>query len=348
MGRSLVDPESPHGLFAARKQSDWSSVTYFGDSTYWYGWMDFGDVPVPAKGPIGLDSDWLLIMLLGAVRTGDVSYLRFAAEMGRHRVDVDQFWSDRDPPYCNGLQRGDLNFPAFHCYRLSSPPGVRSNHLAGTVLYYLLTGERKALECATRNAEGLKAAWAEIDKTKPWAGPQGDMSANGWAIHGYCAMYALTGEKEWLDQALGLFRGNVTAKWKGLGPHLHERQQIRSQDYTKDDIKYCYALYAFCLLQHYTGEEKLLEMLKAGSDQEFPPNFFDAPLFLADMDAYVALKTGKAEYAGKATEHWLQASPEGKCPPVWLPNNAVWAERVGMHLRAGHLLEYYFWKKGRK
>ena len=348
MTRTVADPRSKTGFLQARKQSEWSAVTYFGDSTYWYGWMDFGDISVPGRGPVSLSGDWLWIALLGALRTGDVNFMRLAAQMARHRIDVDQFWSDRDPPEVRGLQRGSLNFPAFHCYRLYRPPDVRTNHLAGVALYYMLTGEPKALECCRRNAEGLKVAWTYVARTKPWAGPQGDMAANASGIHAYCAMYGLTGDRKWLQEALGLFRTNVCAKWKALGPHLHERRQIRSQDYTRDDIKYCSALASFCLLHHLTGDRQLLKLLRAGCDKDFPENFFDAPLFLADLHAYVALRTNKADYAEDAVEHWIQAFPESKCPPVFLPGNSQWSRSSARTLRAGHLLQYYFWKRPEK
>jgi len=348
MTRSTVDPASPHGLAAARRHSPWSSVGYWGDSCYWYGWMDFGDISVPGRGPVGLHYDWLWVMLLNAMRTGDPSFMREAVDMARHRVDVDQLWSDRDPPDVCRLQRGDANFPAFHCNRLYFPPSVRTNFLAGVALYHMLTGELKALECCRRNAEGLKTSWAHIAKHPPWAGPQGDMAANAWAMHAYIAMHDLTGDKHWLDEALKLFKTNVSAKWKSLGPHLHSRQQIRSQSYTRDDIRYCYAVHVFCLLHHRTGNKKLFELLKAGCDKDFPENFFDAPLFLADLHAYVGLKTGKTGYLDDAVEHWIEGFPESKCPPVFLPNNSQWSRRRAMQLRAGHLLQYCFWKRNNK
>jgi hypothetical protein len=161
-------------------------------------------------------------------------------------------------------------------------------------------------------------------------------------------MYALTAERKWLDLALGLFRAHVLPKWKHQGSHLHDVRQIYQQEYAKDDIRYCHSIMPFCLLHRFTGDALLLEMLRAGSEREFPQNYFDAPLFLADLDAYAALCTGKAEYAARGVEHWLQASPEGKCPPVWLPDSSTWAMRSPMHLRAGHLLAYYCWLKSRK
>ncbi len=344
MTRSAADPKGKTSLFEARKQSEWSAVTYFGDSTYWFGWMDFGDIVVPGRGPTSLSGDWLSHMLLGAMRTGDPAFLRLATEMVRHRIDVDQLWSDFDPPDMRGLQRGGTNFPALHCYRLSRPPDVRDNQLAGVALYYMLTGEPKALQCARRNAEGLKAGWKHVAATKPWAGPQGDMAANARAMQSYFAMHALTGEKAWLDEALGLFGTNVRAKWTAHGPHLHDRRQVRSQDYTRDDVKYCYSIQAFCELHHRTGDKKLFELLRAGCDAEFPENYFDAPLFLAGLNAYVALKTGKRASLEDAREHWITAFPESKCPPVYQPGNSQWSRRKAMILRAGHLLQYAHWK----
>jgi uncharacterized protein YyaL (SSP411 family) len=283
-------------------------------------------------------------MLTAAMRTGDVNFLRFATDMARHRIDVDQLWSDRDPPEIRGLQRGAPNFPAFHCYRLSRPPEVRTNQLAGVVLYYMLTGEPKALECARRNAAGLQAAWKYVAEKKPWAGPQEDMAANARAMQGYCAMYALTAKTSWLDEALGLFRTNVRAKWKALGPFLHDREQIRSQSYTRDDIRYCYAVDAFCQLHRLTGDAEVLKLLQAGCDAEFPENYFDAPLFLADLEAYVAGTTGKADYADAAVDHWIQAFPESSTPPVYIPRHSQWSHNASTYLHAGRLLEYYFWK----
>ncbi|KKL19661.1 hypothetical protein LCGC14_2463230, partial [marine sediment metagenome] len=90
MARSVADPQGKTGLYEARKHSQWSAVTYFGDSTYWYGWMDFGDISIPGHGPTSLGGDWLWLMLLSAMRTGDAGFVRLAGDMARHRIDVDQ------------------------------------------------------------------------------------------------------------------------------------------------------------------------------------------------------------------------------------------------------------------
>jgi hypothetical protein len=346
MTRSAADPQSPTGLRMARRHSSESRVGYFTDSLYWYGWMDFGDIAVPGRGPVCLHYDWPWILLINALRTGDPDSMSLATEMVRHRADVDQLWSDRDPPQCRGLQRGEFNFPSFHCYRLYRPPTVTSNWLAGVVLYYMLTGEPKALECCRRNAESLKTAWRWVARTKPWAGPQTDMAANGRSIFAFCAMYDLTADRKWLDEALTLFNTNVIAKWKAHGPFLHDpKRQIRSQSYIKDDQRYCYSIQAFCELHHRTANETVMKLLVEGCQKEFPESFYDAPLFLSGLFAYVGRKTGNREYLQRAAELFAAGFPESRNPPVHLPDNSTWSRQSALMLRSGHLPQYGHWRR---
>ena len=95
-----------------------------------------------------------------------------AVDMIPHRVDVDLPGSDGGLPGGRGRRRAGLNFPAFQCYRLSGPPSVEHNHLAGIGQYDLLAGDAGALERCRRNAEGFKAGWKHIAEIPPRAGPQ--------------------------------------------------------------------------------------------------------------------------------------------------------------------------------
>ncbi|MCX7590302.1 MAG: hypothetical protein N2255_01605 [Kiritimatiellae bacterium] len=346
MAASVADPSHPAGLYAAQKTSWFADVGYMQDSGYWFGWMDYGDIPVPGRGPVGLHYDWPWILLVNLLRTGNPNFFYLAVPMARHRIDVDQLWSDRDPPDCAGLQRGDYNWPNFHCMRLYRKPQVTSNFLRGLVLYYMLTGEPKALECCLRNGEGLRAAWDWIARNKPYGGPQGDMAANAWSIESYLALGTLTTDKKWFDSALELFNTNVVPKWKGYGPFLHDpRRQIQSQDYIQEDMKYCYAIAAFCTLHHFTGDETVFRLLREGCENQFPESFFDAPMFLSDLYGYVGLKTGNASHLSNAAAVFAQGFPESKCPPVFLPENSVWSRTSAMMLRTGHILQYAWWKK---
>ncbi len=347
MTRSASDPQGASSIWRCRR--DASKPGYQWAYGYAYGWMDFGDLPVPGSGTVSLHYDWPYVMMVNLLRTGDLNCLRLATEMVRHRVEVDQQWSDRARPEYRGFQRVGFTYAHFHCERFnySAQPSVRSTWLVGPILYYMLTGDAKTLECIRRAVTFLPKEWERIFASDDYYMRRipGDMQTVARSIFAYCAMYDLTGEKQWLDRATRMFHRCVLAKAKNLGPHLHDRNQIRSQGYTRDDVKYCYSIQAFCELHHHTDDPKVLALLRAGCDTEFPENFFDAPLFLADLNAYVALKTGKSDYLDRAVQHWIAAFPESKSPPVYLPANSQWSRRAAMILRTGHLLQYAHWKR---
>lgn len=345
MTRSLADPENPAGLVKARQSSEAFNVGYSQDFSLWHGWMDFGDLSVPGHGQVSLHYDWLWVVTTGAMRTGDAGLLRLGCEMARHRIDIDQAWSDRDLPELGGLQHPDWNCPSYHCGSLRSVPGVGANWLAGLVGYYMLTGEPKALECCLRNAEGVRAGWRWVAKRRPYNGPQTDMADNAWSMSAYCAMHKLTGERKWLTDAVDLFNRHVAPKREELGPFLHDaRHQIRQQDYIQEDMKYCYLLGALCELHHLTGDEKIFKLLQEGCEKVFPDTFFEAPVYLSDMYAYVGLKSAKAEYLKKAADLFAQGFSESKCPPVYLADSTTWSRAAVMTLRTGHVMQYATWK----
>ena len=344
MTRSVADPASPAGLFKARQAAVPSDIGYLGDTNFSYGWLDFGDLSIPGRGFVSLHNDWTWIALVNAIRLGEPEFMRLGTEMARHHVDIDQFWSDRDLPRMTALQRGGYNWTTFHCYRLSSPPSVQNNTIAGVVLYYMLTGEPKALECCMRNGKGLKTAWATVLEKKPYAGPQGDMAANASTMESYMALFDLTADKAWLDEAVMLFTEDVIPTWKAMGPFLHSANQIQSQDYMKTDQKYCFSIRALCMLHHATGNEKLLKLLVEATQKDFPDTFFQAPLYLADLYAYVGLTTSSKELLDKGAELMAQGFPESKCPPVYLPDNSTWSQDAAMMLKAVHILQYASWK----
>jgi hypothetical protein len=347
MTRSVADPKHPSSIWHARTQRKVTTRNW--SMGFWHGWMDFGDLAIPGSGSVSLHYDWPWICMANAMRTGDLRFLRLATEMTRHQIDVDQQWSDREQAEYRGFQRVGYTYAHFHCGRFTrSQPNVITNWLAGVVQYYLLTGDPKTYECIQRNAAAIVPAWEQILRSRDYyvRRLRGHMQGVARTMFGFCAMHALTGERKWLDFSLKLFNECVVPKRQALGPHLHDRKQIRSQGYTRDDMRYCYSIQAFCLLHHLTGDKKLLELLKAGCDTPFPENYFDAPLFLADLNAYVAMVTGDDDYMDEAVEHWISSFPESRCPPVYLPENSQWSRRKAMFLRTGHLLQYAYWKRG--
>jgi hypothetical protein len=344
MTRGAADPANAASIWQARQIPWWAGVGYVEDSAAWFGWMDFGDLSVPGAGPVSLHYDWTWIMLLNALRMGDMNFLRLGADMADHRMDVDQFWSDRDLPECRGVERPAGGSPSFHCNRMMNVPGP-FGETRGVALYYMLTGEPRALASSLRCGEGLLAAWAWVATNKPYGGPQSDMFVNASSISSYAALYSLTADRKWLDAAMGLLTAYVVPTWKQLGPFLHDgANQIQSQDYIQTDMKYCYSIATFCELHHLSNDAELFKMLQEGAEKTFPDSFFDAPLFLADLYAYVGLKTGNRELQARATDAFAQSFPESKCPPVFLADNSTWSRTAAMTLRTGHLLQYAAWK----
>ncbi|MGQ9662304.1 MAG: hypothetical protein ACUVWX_08225, partial [Kiritimatiellia bacterium] len=128
-----------------------------------------------------------------------------------------------------------------------------------------------------RNATAPKAARNHVNRERPYAGPQADMTATGAALQSYYALYDLTADRAWLEEAMSLFRTNVVAKWKACGPHLHGSTQIAGQEYIKDDMRYCYAIQSLCELHSRTNDEKLVELLLKGCETEFPATYYEAP-----------------------------------------------------------------------
>ena len=51
MTRSVADPQSPTGLYKAQQTCVESTIGYSADSSYGFGWMDYGDLSVPGHGP---------------------------------------------------------------------------------------------------------------------------------------------------------------------------------------------------------------------------------------------------------------------------------------------------------
>jgi hypothetical protein len=334
MSRSMADPTIPSSIAAARENYEFVGKTEY---TRWHGWMDFGDISVLGQ-QVSLRGDWPLLLLLEYLRHGDAATLRMAGEMVRHRIDIDQCWSDRDPaPGCR-LQRGGQDMKLH--FSGKGLPGVGGNWVAGMALWHLLTGEPKAREACLRNVEGLAAAWEEIARTRPYGGPQGSMSANGWGIESFCAVHDLTGDRRWLDEALKLFDTNVTAKWKSAGPHLHRQVGIVGQGYSQEDRAYCWAIAPLCNLHRRSRDANVLKLLVEGCEKPFPDSYFDAPMFVAGLFAYTGAATGNPDYRKQAAKLFFQGFPESRCPPVVQPGDNTWLEKSIMLLRAGYPVAY--------
>jgi hypothetical protein len=326
MIQSAASPTNPASVYRGREITGQSSH-------YSFGWMDFGDLCTGSyASPAG---DWPWLLLANGLRTGDVNHLRLATEMARHRIDVDTLWSERELPEIRGLTRTASYMP-FHLGRLRWVPGPGDIGLQGMALYYMLTGEPKALECALLGGQALKGAQARAGRS---------VAVNAGMISCECALFDLTADKAWLDAALGLFRANIVPTWKQVGPFLHDPfNQIRSQDYVQEDAAYFHNIGVFCELHRRTGDAAVLQMLQEAAERPCPESFLDATLYSASLYAYVGMVTRNDALIDKGVESFLQGFPISRCPPVFLVNNQVWPGNAAGMMRSGNILQYAIWK----
>lgn len=325
MVKLLVDSENPAGLLFTRSLTN--------TRMHQYGWMDFGDITTSGFGPENLAGDWPWIVLVQLLRTGDRRLFKLAQEMIRHRTEIDQMWADRDEGPWRGWQRLPHGYTRYHSARLWrgwSPSGI---WLQGVVLYHLLTGDALSRECAETGANAIALAWQRARTD--------DMAAVGWSIISLLAMHDLTGDRKWINQALELFNRYVVPVWKERGPHLHDpRNQFRSQEYQKEDYKYCYSIEALCELERRTGDPTVRRLLEEGALKETLPANQNAPLFMAGLCAYVSPLTGKKETLERAVELFNSGFPESKCPPIHLPGNSAWPFEAVTMFRAVNVFQY--------
>ncbi len=330
MARSVSDPESPYSIFAGRRISERFRVGYFDTQSFWYGWMDFGDLSVPGQGQVSLHYDWPLIVLLDYLRHGNPDSLRLATQMVRHRVDVDQYWSDRDPGIAGTLQRSSGMWPYFHYTSQKRTVQTRQNWVTGLALWHMLTGDVKAREAVLRNVEGLVPAWED----RGWRHTGDD--DYGWAFEAFCAAYDLTADSRWLAEAMKVFEGTFSTARENRGPHL------------RGGSGYCYSIAPLINLHKRTGSEDVFGLLEEGADAEFGEGFFRAPLFLAGLYAYVGVVAERPELLERAADAFGRGFPESRQPPVFQPSNTRWSSESAVMLRSGHAVKYGFWKRSQK
>jgi hypothetical protein len=326
---NAIDPKENSSLIHARQGGA-------DGRGYWHGWMDFGD-NLWAEGYSTLHYDWTWIMLLNYLRQGDPGFLEMGTTMARHRIDVDQIWSDKVSPAFRGLTRYEKGYTNIH-------GGVKDGYykpipshvwVSGAVLYYMLTGEEKAKECALRTAMGLELRQVNRFKDKPSADDQPRSST--WAILALCSVYDLTADKKYLDEAMILFKNNTAMQWKQNGPFLGN-----------DCLQYYYSVYPLCELHGRTGDEDILKFLKAGCDAPYPGPGMSQPypewkIHMTNLYAYVGWKTNNPEYLKKAEQLFVEFVPGDKSPACYTDNGA-WDKETGKAIRNGQLLQYVEWK----
>jgi len=298
---------------------------------FWYGWMDFGDL-LWQPGTCQLHYDWTWVMLLNWMRQGQPEFLEMGTQMARHRIDVDQCWSDRDElayRACCAYEKGYTDI--HHGRGVRGRPTTTHTWVSGVVLYYMLTGEQKAYECAMRTYQGLLERAVNPKRKSPGTG--GQMRSTGWSILNLCSLYDLTADKKYLDDAMVLFKNHVVPTWKKDGPYLQK------------GLQYYYSTQGFCELQHRTGDANVMKLLEEGCAGQFPKKTYSEwPIFLSNIYAYVGYKKGKPEYIKTAQDYFTGYVSGSKSPPAYRIGSGAWTKETCKTIRNGHILQYVKWK----
>ena len=347
MAYNLVDRDSPGGLMFARS-------TGAEKGSVWFGWMDFGDICSPWGGwyggavtPRHLHHDWVRTVLLQYLRTGERAFLDLGTEMTRHQMEIDQNWSDRDHASVRFLMRGEASPSEVHTGGgndgVGAMPGPEQNWISGIVLYYLLTGDPKARECALRNYQGIQDR--TIRRLK--AGPSDDIYLYGsfLTLRNLLSLHSMTGEKQYLDDIGAVLSGHLLPRFTKCGPFLFEpRLEIRGQEYHRLGEQFCYGLLALGEYHYRTGDPRVGKVLAEACAAEFPETYFEAPLFLSDLYGYVGIVRGDAGLAERGMDSFADAFPESRKPALFHPGELDWTALAAARLRAGSLLQYIAWK----
>ncbi len=195
----LEESEEQHGKYPP--STIYTEREARGENQDWYGWMDFGDIPWGGQSGDGAYSsghyDWPYGMLLQFLRTGDYAFFRLGDELTRHRMDIDQYHTDRGSPYLNHFQWNEFG----NHDRSPEPwePNPSHTWIQGLVLYYLLTGNKKAKEAALEVGEATKTYWNKVPGSA-------ELRIQGWSIENLLALYQLTGKQDYLDLAIKIYK----------------------------------------------------------------------------------------------------------------------------------------------
>ncbi len=205
------------------------------------GLMNFGDWPYTGRGVwVNLEYDADLGLYIHFVRTGDRGAFLRGRDASRHFLDRDTGW------YTGDFRTQGANFPhnVAHFYP-TGPAG--HTYTLGLIHYYLLTGDRRALEATRLNADAchrvlapsVAPATSLFDAQRPVAVPRGYVLPGGGGINSRnCSdparyslhAYQATGEPRFLETALTIGESLVfqwPEAWRGDDDsYIHYRWPI--------------------------------------------------------------------------------------------------------------------------
>ena len=348
-------PDQPAAAAAVANQNAWARSSFDPDTRasihdarrgtrhgFWLGWMDFGDLnwdSARGRGPCSLHYDWTWIGLLDYLRLRNRYFFDVGDEMARHRMDVDQRWSDRDHPSYRGLCAFEMNRADIHGGNQDghTSPTPTHNWISGLILYHLLSGDPMAREAALRNCDtGIYLRLVERLLT-------GKVDLNlqpresGWSIENLVSAYELTGDEKYLDWALVCWEKHLEPRWRrdGVG--------FAKSGY---GLQMFYCTHGLINLHRWTRNPAILEYIEEAvqkvdaADREQWQFGRELGSFFSDYWGYLAVVKDEPAYLLKGREYFqmrISSEPEER---VFNYNTRTVTKEVAKALRNGHVLQW--------
>lgn len=331
--RNVFDPQARASIHEARRRPRHG---------YWFGWMDFGDLnwdSARGRGPSSLHYDWTWIAMLDYVRLRDRFFFDVGDEMARHRMDVDQRWSDRDHNSYRGLSAFEMNQADIHGGNQDghTSPIPTHNWIAGLVFYHLLTGDPMAREAALRNCDvGIYPRLIER-LISGQTGIDQQPRASGWSILNLVTAYELTGDIKYLDWALVCWNKHLKPRWRRDGPGFGAGEY---------GLQMFYCTHGLIGLHRWTQDPEILEYIEAAvsevDDADRGRWQFGRELgsFFSDYWGYLAVVEQQSDYLQKGREYLQMRMPPTAEQRVFDYGNRTITKEVAKALRNGHVLQW--------
>ncbi|MCP4250431.1 MAG: hypothetical protein GY778_25590 [bacterium] len=250
--------ESPRNLIEAKEQRYvygwydpccWSAVD-------WYGWVHFGDAAW-GDGYSSNHYDMPGFLMIHFLRTGDRALWDLAEPHVRQASEWGQVWGIDPNVYVAPISFYEKTQHGLEPERYR--PAASHNWLRRLVLYYWLTGDRTAYDAALFNAEGLwryfYEGWDVTDPTSFDFGPNDwspltESRFLSWTMENALEIYAMTGQRRWMDLAEDLARcllyafdqmGHIDGQWPhelggNLMTHYGSEPLIRFHQASDNDV----------------------------------------------------------------------------------------------------------------
>jgi hypothetical protein len=159
----VYDADSQNGLTINNIKTKSPPHWEFVRQNRFFNWMNFGDLLWSSNMPSSLHYDWPYSMFLHYIRTGKRNFFDSGVEMIKHRFDIDQYHGDRTDRNNSHKYRNYMQFyeseghadPTIAAHDPSAVGLPTHTWINGLILYYVLTGDRKAWEAAEEVGKGM-------------------------------------------------------------------------------------------------------------------------------------------------------------------------------------------------